>query len=77
MTDANDVEVRQYPARRAAEIRYAHCGKRLNPSRSTLSVCLFADALKCRRWCYGATDGITQANPRLATLEPLNTANEC
>jgi hypothetical protein len=46
------------------------------PSRSTLVVWLFADALKCRRWCYGATDGINYANPRLATLEPLNTADE-
>jgi hypothetical protein len=31
--------------------------------RSTLVVWLFADALKCRRWCYGATDGITTIIP--------------
>jgi hypothetical protein len=32
-------------------------------------VSLFADALKCRRWCYGATDGITSSN-RLRPLTP-------
>lgn len=32
-------------------------------------VWLFADALKCRRWCYGATDGINSFS-RLAALGP-------
>ena len=57
--------------------RYAARGKTASPEAVRPWWCdLFADALKCRRWCYGATDGITTIIPGLAALEPLNTENE-
>jgi hypothetical protein len=36
--EPTQIDVWQYPARRAAEIRYAHCGKTASSSRSTLVV---------------------------------------
>jgi hypothetical protein len=37
-------------------------------------VWLFADALKCRRWCYGATDGINSLST-LAVLSQSDRSN--
>jgi len=52
------------------KIAFQFARLRRKPPFSAVVVWLFADALKCRRWCYGATDGINSFST-VAVLPPV------